>query len=362
MGELVIKFHDFEKAKNEIKEFSEHTATDFDLHMVDDTKSGGEFWGDIFLGRGLGRSHKVNGEELNNLISEVQTHLIDINSTQVKLIKEFGQVFSALEALDKDYIKAILISIKATEETSQSIKEKQIQIDKIVVNQKKTLEKLLKFKQKLDSYEHLNDIDKIWRDCQSWYKEIKTLFKSVDLATESSKESAKKADAVRVTLIAVEEIIKSLSKQSNDMIGDLERLQNLTSSFLRIIHLKDVDEMWESLSSINCSISDIHNKFDSIPGMVSKNKEDISRLISFMERLSSLNHLIDVDTIWKQMKEHQLRTEVLEQTSEKHANRIDAIETFDHGILQRINTNEGYITYSNFPHLYWDLHLENSIL
>ena len=55
---------------------------------------------------------------------------------KIKLIKEFGQVYSALEALDKDYIQAILISIKATEETSEGIQKTQEQIKKIVENQR----------------------------------------------------------------------------------------------------------------------------------------------------------------------------------------------------------------------------------
>ena len=142
MGELVIKHHDFENAKKEIKRFSEQTTTDLDLKRVNDSKGVGEFFGDFFLCQGIGLNHKVTGEELNELTSQIQSHLHSINSTQIKLIKEFSQVYSALEALDKDYIQAILVSIKATEETSQSIQKTQGQIKKMVENQIKTLEEL----------------------------------------------------------------------------------------------------------------------------------------------------------------------------------------------------------------------------
>lgn len=155
MGELVIQYHDFEKAKKEIKTFSEQTTTDLDLKRVDNSKGVGEFLGDWFFGRGVGLDHKVTGEELNDLTSQIQTHLHSINNTQIKLIKEFGQVYSALEALDKDYIQVILVSIKATEETSEGIQKTQEQIKKIVENQRKILEELKKFKQKLDGYTHL---------------------------------------------------------------------------------------------------------------------------------------------------------------------------------------------------------------
>ena len=134
MGELVIQYHDFENAKKEIKKFSEQTTTDLDLKRVDDSKGVGEFLGDWFFGRGIGKDHLVKGEELNDLTSQIQTHLHSINNTQIKLIKEFGQVYSALEALDKDYIQAILVSVKATEETSEGIQKTQEQIKKIVDN------------------------------------------------------------------------------------------------------------------------------------------------------------------------------------------------------------------------------------
>ena len=63
-----------------------------------------------FLGLG---DHKVTGSELNNRLGTIQELLIYLNKTNNRTIKEFGQVYSALEALDKDYNQAILISIKS---------------------------------------------------------------------------------------------------------------------------------------------------------------------------------------------------------------------------------------------------------
>lgn len=123
MGELTIQYHDFENAKKEIKNFAEQTITDVDINRVAESKGKLEFFGDFFCGRGIGLDHKVTGGELNELTSQIQTHLISINNTQIKLIREFSQVYLALEALDKDYIQAILISIKAIEETSQGNKK-----------------------------------------------------------------------------------------------------------------------------------------------------------------------------------------------------------------------------------------------
>lgn len=343
MSELVIKYHEFENAKKELKKFSEQTTTDLDIKKVDDSKSVGEFLGDWFLGRGIGLDHKVTGEELNELTTQIQTHLHSINNTQIKLISEFGQVYSALEALDRDYIQAILVSIKATEETSQSIQETQGQIKKIVENQRKTLEELKKFKQKLDGYAHLGDIDKIWSDCQKWYKEINALSKSIDGATETSKESVKKADALKVALAAAEKKIESLSKQTSGLIEKLESIVAFTIALEQITHLQDVDEMWESLSSAHNSICNISGEVDSIKKMVSKNQEEINILLAFMEKLSALNHLMEVDDIWKQTEEYKLRIKDLERADEVHADKLGELAQEDSRILQRIDSNEGDI-------------------
>ncbi len=163
MEQLIVKTHEFEEAKLAIKKFSEETTTDLELRRVDDKKGVGEWLGDAIFGGGIGTNHKVTGEELNELTVQIQGHLKSVNNTQIKLIRQFGQVYGALEALDKDYIQAILVSIKATEETSKRIEATQEQIKKIVEDQKKTLEVLKKFKQKIDSYTHLDDIDKLWK-------------------------------------------------------------------------------------------------------------------------------------------------------------------------------------------------------
>ena len=134
MGNLVIKTHNFELAKKNLREFSQKEAKDLQIKTVDE--DGG------FLGLG---THRVTGEELNERIATIQQHLIALNETNNKAIKEFGEVYKALESLDKEYIQAILISIKATEETSNGIAAAQEKIAQIIDDQKKTLEILKKF-------------------------------------------------------------------------------------------------------------------------------------------------------------------------------------------------------------------------
>lgn len=99
-------------------------------------------------GFGLG-DHNVTGRELNTLASQIQEYLIDFNTLNTKFIKEFGQVYNALEALDKDYIQAILIAIKAAEKANDEVKVAQGDISNAIELQKKTITVLKQFRKRL---------------------------------------------------------------------------------------------------------------------------------------------------------------------------------------------------------------------
>lgn len=340
MCDSVIQYHEFENAKKEIKKFSEQTTTDLDLRRVDDSKGVGEFLGDWFFGRGIGKDHIVKGEELNDLTSQIQTHLYSINNTQIKLIKEFGQVYSALEALDKDYIQAILVSIKATEETSVGIQKAQEQIKKIVENQRKTLEELKKFKQKLDGYAHLRDIDKIWSDCQKWHQEMVSVSKDISTSKEHSKENKKKVDALRNALTAAEKTTDDLSVQISQMIKRLDSVTAFTSALEIITHLQDIDEMWDSLVVAHNSIKNINSDIEGIQKTASKRQEEINKLVSFIDEISPLKHLMDVDKIWMSTEEQNLHLKELDCINEGQADRLDALEQEKDKIADRVSTNE----------------------
>ena len=305
MSNLVIKTHNFEIAKKGLKEFSQKKAEELKLNTV--RTDGG------FLGLG---DHKVTGSELNNRLSTIQNLLIELNSTNNRTIKEFGQVYSALEALDKDYIQAILISIKATEKTSKRIEATQDQIKRIVDDQKKTLEILKKFKHKLDSYAHLGDIDKIWNDCQNWYNNITTLSNSIDKATSTSDANTQKVEGLKETLKITEEKIAGLDNSLNQQITQIESVYAFSCELEKIVHLHDIDEMWESLSNAHISLMNIFNDLNSTRGAITKQQSDIDIMFKFMDTLSVYKHLKDIDGIWSRTESHSERLDSLAQQSD----------------------------------------------
>ena len=318
MSDLVIKTHDFEVAKKGLKEFSQKKSEELELNTV--RTDGG------FLGLG---DHKVTGSELNNRLSTIQNLLIELNSTNNRTIKEFGQVYSALEALDKDYIQAILISIKATEETSKRIEATQEQIKRIVDDQKKTLEVLKKFKQKLDNYAHLGDIDKIWNDCQKWYNNITMLSNSIDKATSTSDANTQKVEGLKETLKITEEKIAGLDNSLNQQITQIESVYAFSCELEKIVHLHDIDEMWESLSNAHISLMNIFNDLNSTRGAITKQQSDIDIMFKFMDTLSVYKHLKDIDGIWSR--------------TESHSERLDSLAQQSDNTLSLVHTNQNHI-------------------
>lgn len=284
MSTLVPKSHNFEVAKNRLKDFSKKTSDDLKISTV--KTDGG------FLGL---ENHKVTGYELNSRLSVIQEHLIYLNNLSNKTIKEFGEVYNALDALDKEYIQGIVTAIKANEITSKSIQEAHEKISMIVDDQKRALEVLKKFKQKVDGYTHLKDIDKLWDSSEALIYEMNNL--SNDLKQQSLK---------------LEAIISFISK--------LEKID----------HLQDIDIMWNSLLNIHKSLSNIFNEINSFKDTVYKQQGDIEKLLSSIEDLQEhkkdldeIKHLNDVDSIWEQTAAYSV---AIEELKEQNSNILELVQ------------------------------------
>jgi gas vesicle protein len=117
--------------------------------------------------------HKVTGDEFNSRIIAINQHLTNLHTKTYENNKEFGEVYNALEALDKDYIAVILTSINAIEEVSKHMRE---EIDTIKEVQKKILENFQKFKQELKM-----DIAEISNESQMRHKSLSKELKKTQI-------------------------------------------------------------------------------------------------------------------------------------------------------------------------------------
>lgn len=373
MNEIAVKRHSFDVAKNRLKEFSEKTEAELEIDKV---RTDGGFFG-------LG-DHKVTGYELNRRLETIQEHFIAVSITNNKVIKEFREVYNALDVLDKDYITSIVANVKAIEKTSNDVRVQQgtlkqhneklanqqnkldahqAEIEKNVANISKIVTALKVFKEKLDGYMHLTDIDKIWNDCKTIQNEIRVVSESItkfskkateDIATANNKNKAL-SDQVNKDILTLRNEVKSFKECFSELSEKLESTANLLDSQIPIIkemvsfaeqlknmeHLDDVDSMWDdigickkNIEKINGNIRTQQNELDNLVAtsenhtesidILSKNwvdaekyiadsRKQITKLEVFREEVSALNHLMEVDEIWKQTEDHTSKIIELEK-------------------------------------------------
>lgn len=146
--DLQVSNHDFNAAKEQLKKFAEQDVEELKFDKVRTHE-------DIF---GIEWSeHGVTGKELNSLIEKLQKYFSKVYDRDQNLIEEFGEVYKALEALDKDYIQAILTSVSAIKKTNEKILIEQERIDQTIEKQKATLIALKQFKESVSN--QLSELD-----------------------------------------------------------------------------------------------------------------------------------------------------------------------------------------------------------
>lgn len=150
-----IQHYKFEDAKNKIQELAKQANSDKQLQKVD------EKWGFF--------NHLVTGEELNNLIVQIQNGLVDLQKNISNFFPLFEAVYDFIKALDEEYIAAILVNIKTAEEvgkkaqeTSATLKSVIDKQEKMLKNQEEVIGVLKSHKEKLDKLQHLDNIDELW--------------------------------------------------------------------------------------------------------------------------------------------------------------------------------------------------------
>lgn len=343
MGDLVIQTHSFENSKRQLKKFSEQTTTDLDLERVDTAKG----FGELLFGGGFGLNHRVTGDELNSLTSQIQTHLIDINTLQRKFIQEFGQVYNALEALDRDYIQAILIAIKSAQKANEDVRIAQGDIEKTITMQKKTIKVLEQFKVKIDKNQHLADIDMMWRGIEKAQADIAGLGKSFADAVSSMASYAQEIESINNMKVVIDSLRANMSDYNNNLTSLAETVdhvhvevseQKKTVSMLeqfkrqndKYKHLADVDNMWQDIQKaqteitvlgdsleravstitshsqeLESNLTSLAETADRVHIEISEQQKSISIFDQFKSQMDKHKHLPDIDNMWQDIQNVQ---------------------------------------------------------
>ena len=203
--EINISKHDFDEAKEHLKEFAEQSQDELYFDKVRTHEE--------FFGFGLDFvEHGVTGKEFNTLVEQTQNYISKFYDNQQKLIEEFGQVYKALEALDKGHIQAILSNIAAIDHTNKKLTKEQARIDKTIEKQASTLQVLKQFKEKFNENNHKEAIE-----------EHKRILSSLDERIDKLEQFSSKIPLEPVSHTAeLEELRRDLeeSKQRIELISN----------------------------------------------------------------------------------------------------------------------------------------------
>lgn len=280
MNEIEIQRHSFELAKNRLKKFSEKKDTELKIENV--KTDGG------FLGLG---SHKVTGSELNSRLETIQEHFISVYTTNNKVIKEFREVYNALDALDKDYITSIIANVKAIEKTSNDVRKQQnilkqhnkkleeqqqkldmhqAEIEKNVENISTIVNILKDFKERLEEHKHLTDIDKIWNEV---------------------KENTEKLNELAQT-------DEKMSESIDSNVHDINILKEYKDSLSGVSHLYDVDVIWKDVDEHKSRLIECKKRDEDIVDTIQKNKEEVDENIANAVHTSNAA----IETLTKKIK------------------------------------------------------------
>lgn len=290
MGTDIIKKHNFQNAINRVKEYSLKKKKDIKIKSVKTIDEGIIFDTD----------HEVTGYELNEVIKVIQGYLIDINKSNNETVNEFYEIYQAFNYLDTEYVKGILTTVKGLEKTNSDVRIQQEELKKhhdrlaiqnnkleahqgeieaIIQNINKTIEILKRFKKEIDRLKHLGDIDRLWFDHEQLQDKVDNL--SNDLSSEIKdsqtyktyseewiKRVENKLDSELINNASIKENIDSIYniinsyqvKFNNDIKGiqsSIEILNSFKSSLEKLDHLKEIDILWKNLY-------EIQNRMDTI--------------------------------------------------------------------------------------------------
>lgn len=279
MEELMIQTHSFEDAKGQLKKFSEQTTGNLDLEKVNTSKGIGEF----LFGGGFGFNHKVTGSELNSLTTQIQDKLIGLNEVQRDIIVEFGQVYNALEALDKEYIQGILTAIKSAQKANEDVRGAQKDIERTIEVQKKTIKALQQFKGKVDGY----DIEKMWYSIQyltnvlDSLNEMKAMIDSlehledIDSLWNGFEESERKLDSLADAVKSIIATIGSINQQSKKLDEKMNFMQEAVTKQEETN--KTFSEFMDSVNKHVEYIDMVYDDYESIKNDISSMKDAVSK-------------------------------------------------------------------------------------
>lgn len=322
MTELQIKTTNFDIAKGKIKEFSNKLPS-ISLSKFEQKKNF------------FGINKNITADDLNKFVSELQSNLIISNKVQGDVVKQFGEVYNALESLDKEYIQGIIFSIKAAGKANQEAleahkeaKEAQVDIKRVLDGLKITVKKLGEFK---DNSTHRGLV--VDRRIDEIEESILFLEETLEgnlqeLGRKAVQNSLPDFGEYKSKQITIDKTVKELRSEVESLIKFRAVIQNYK-------HFNQIDEIWKDIQAQKSGLVEVEKKF----------KKYDSRLVeidSLKSKVNNVKHFSKIDFMWDvfqtnksvltelsaNLKKYQFEFKQLEQESVNTYNKVRALEQF----------------------------------
>ena len=291
----MAKKHNFTKSIQQIEEFGKMATKEIEITPVQTEGTFIPF-----------NDHNVTGDELNDVITEIQEHLIELNKLQIKFVREFSNVYDAFNYLDKDYIDAInnnihTIGVVSNQALTASRQANEAAIQAQMANknveaaldtQKKIVDTLCIFKADIDKIKHIWNIDEIW---------------------ENTEDARKKINKLRDVLKKLHGVVDATALQTENSYNRIqEQLKNLSADINQAFALgeqaneaavqaqKANKNVEEDLAKLHEAFDDVVLQIENSQNSIQKQFEDVASKIKQLKNDTEEENAQLTDRITKQ--------------------------------------------------------------
>lgn len=291
----MVKKHNFTKSIQQIEEFGKMATKEIEITPVQTEGTFIPF-----------NDHNVTGDELNDVITEIQEHLIEVNKLQIKFVREFSNVYDAFNYLDKDYIDAInnnihtigVVSNQALTASRQA-NEAAIQaqmanknVEEAVDTQKKIVDTLCIFKADIDKIKHIWNIDEIWENTEDAREKINKL----------GDELKKLHGVVDATALQTESNYNRIQDQLKNLSADINQAFALgeQANEAAVQAQKANKNVEEDLAKLHEAFDDVVLQIENSQNSIQKQFEDVASKIKQLKNDTEEENAQLTDRITKQ--------------------------------------------------------------
>lgn len=201
-------------------------------------------------------------KETINAAKKQTSNLLDLVNQQIEKLETVIDFKNELEKnVHLNDIDEMYDSLENVTNSIISIKEELDSIKDTISNQQSDIGSLLSFMEELSKFEHLNDIDDIWR---------------------KSNEQQNNLNELRADLSSNTKSIEEIKKQSKDTFDLVQSNKKNIDELHKIKHLRDVDDIWKLGETHSNQLSELEKKNEETHSIIQQNKESVDTAISDM--------------------------------------------------------------------------------